>query len=56
MLKETGGKSLDKVNASLLKPSVASSGYLYLVATEFSSWVLRNKRNSDHRPAILAGP
>ena len=56
ILRETGGKSLDKVNTSLLKPSVASSGCLYLAATEFSSWVLRNKRKSDHRSAILAGP
>lgn len=55
-LRETGGEPLDKVNTSLLKHSIVSSGCLYLVATEFSRWVLRKKRKGDHRSAILAGP
>lgn len=33
ILRETGGVPLDKVNTSLLKHSIVSSGCLYLVAT-----------------------
>lgn len=38
------GESLYKVNTSLLKQSVVSSGCLYLVAAGFSNWVLRKGR------------